>query len=128
MKYGCGLNFYFLKSVLGLVLLTLFMLCTISEPCPAQSAEHPSGNGETIGELLSPLQTLHDDLSRIEAKLDTFANAKWEYKILVPNVLGHSKFDPYEPNLDPLGKEGWELVTYSPDVGYILKRRVMPKP
>ncbi|NDV27652.1 hypothetical protein [Desulfovibrio sp. JC010] len=87
-----------------------------------------SGSSENISELLTPLQELHDDLVRIEAKLDAFANAKWEYKILVPNVLGDYDHDRHKSALGPLGAEGWELITYSPDVGYILKRRVMPKP
>ncbi|WP_320006599.1 hypothetical protein [Maridesulfovibrio sp.] len=127
MKYVYLLKFCIAGAVVNSILLAFLMLCSFSSDCAAQSVEYSSGNGGNIGELLGPLQTLHDDLSRIEGKLDAFINAKWEYKILVPNVLGNSKFDPYEPNLGPLGAEGWELVTYSPDVGYILKRRVMPK-
>jgi len=121
------LKFDVTGAVINSVLLAFLLLYTFSSVCAAQSAESSSGDGVNIGLLIAPLQTLHDDLSRIEAKLDAFANAKWEYKILVPNVLGKSKFDPYEPNLGPLGEQGWELVTYSPDVGYILKRRVIPK-
>ncbi len=88
----------------------------------AEDSEASQDKGSAA--LLSPLKTLHDDLTRIEAKLNAFAEPRWEYKVLTPNVLGDSKFDPYNPNLDPLGRQGWELVTYSPDIGYILKRRI----
>ncbi|TIH18110.1 hypothetical protein D0S45_06025 [Marinifilum sp. JC120] len=124
-----GLKSYFLDSVFTVGLFAIVLMCLMTGPCLAQSpkTETSVGSGESVGELLAPLQVLHDDLARIEAKLDALANAKWEYKILIPNILGKSKLDPYEPNLAPYGKEGWELVTYSPDVGYILKRRVAPK-
>ncbi|WP_420250886.1 MULTISPECIES: hypothetical protein [unclassified Maridesulfovibrio] len=120
---GFKSNFLFSVFMAGLFAVILFCMCG---PCLAQSSEPASGSGENVSVLLAPLQALHDDLARIEATLDAFANAKWEYKILVPNVLEKSGFDPYKPNLAPLGQQGWELVTYSPDVGYILKRRVAP--
>ncbi len=127
MRFVCGFKFPVTRTVINSFLVALCLLCVSSDTCAAQSAEESVGNSANVGELLAPLQTLHEDISRIEAKLDALINAGWEYKILVPNVLGKSKFDPYEPNLGPLGEQGWELVTYSPDVGYILKRRVMPK-
>lgn len=128
MKHWLSVPLCRVEFVLKSVFLTLVVLCVISGVCLAQSAVHSSANGENINELLTPLQTLHDDLSRIEAKLNSFANAKWEYKILVPNVLGNSGHDYHKSALGPLGAEGWELITYSPDVGYILKRRILPKP
>lgn len=75
--------------------------------------------------LLAPLQKLHEDLKRIEAKLDSFVHPTWEYKVLTPNVIGDDVVDRYFPNLNPLGAQGWELVTYSPDIGYVLKRRTV---
>ncbi len=125
---GCirRLRSYFVVSLNRIGFFTVLLVCLAVGPCFAQSSEPASGSGENVSVLLAPLQALHDDLSRIEAKLDAFANAKWEYKILVPNVLEKSGFDPYKPNLAPLGQQGWELVTYSPDVGYILKRRLAP--
>lgn len=87
--------------------------------CPAE-AQQPSAGCDI---LLGPLDTLHQDLQRIEKKLDSLANAKWEYKILTPNVIDENAVDRYSPNLNPLGEQGWELVNYSPDIGYILKRR-----
>ncbi|GEM_PF-4734335 len=124
---NCGINLFCSCSVPRFGLWAVLLLCLMVGPCPAFAADSDSGtsSGENFEKILAPLQTLHDDLVRIEAKLDSFANAKWEYKIIVPNVLGKSELDPYEPNLAPYGKEGWELITYSPDVGYILKRRVV---
>ncbi|NDV22268.1 hypothetical protein [Desulfovibrio sp. JC022] len=123
-----GLKLYFFSYAFIVGLFAIILMCLMTGPCLAQSSktDTTAGTGENLSELLAPLQALHDDLSRIEAKLDGLANAKWEYKILTPNILGKSKLDPYEPDLAPYGKDGWELVTYSPDVGYILKRRVAP--
>ncbi|WP_421899501.1 hypothetical protein [Maridesulfovibrio sp.] len=126
MKCERGFKSNFIFSVLTIGLCAVILFC-LGGLCLAQSSESTAASGENVSELLAPLQALHDDLARIEAKLDAFANAKWEYKILVPNVLENSGFDPYKPNLAPLGKQGWELVTYSPDVGYILKRRIAPE-
>lgn len=79
--------------------------------------------GNSCELLLGPLETLHQDLTRIEEKLDALANPKWEYKVLTPNVIDENAIDRYSPNLNPMGAEGWELITYSPDIGYIMKRR-----
>ena len=72
------------------------------------------------------MQILHKDLARIDAKLDALAKPAWEYKLLTPNILDDDPVDRYAPRLTPLGAQGWELVTYSPDIGYVLKRRVRP--
>ena len=116
------------RLFLNVFFYVFFVLCISLGVNLAQSSSAYADQGADVEELLGPLQALHDDLSRIEAKLDAFANAKWEYKILVPNVLGDSGHDRHKSALGPLGEQGWELITYSPDVGYILKRRVMPKP
>jgi hypothetical protein len=81
-----------------------------------------SANGNTI--LLAPLQALHQDLIGIEAKIEAYSNPTWEYTTLVPNILGDSGTDPYNARLNALGQQGWELVSFSPDTGFIFKRRV----
>ncbi len=128
MRNGHEGWFYCPWSVLKVVLAVFFLLHMISGASSAQAEEKYSAKEGSVEELLVPLQTLHNDLSGIEAKLDSFANTKWEYKVLIPNVLGNSDHDQLQAKLGPLGMQGWELVTYSPDVGYILKRRVLLKP
>ena len=128
MKYSHWGDYCCRKIIISTVFCLFVILYLVFGSCLAQSAEHSAGNSESIGDLLVPLQSLHNDLSRIEATLDGFANAKWEYKVLVPNILGNSGHDQLQAKLGPLGEQGWELVTYSPDVGYILKRRVPVNP
>ncbi|OEU68778.1 MAG: hypothetical protein BA863_06555 [Desulfovibrio sp. S3730MH75] len=103
-----------LSAVLG--------FCIVTSTDRRAEAQQPSSNGCAM--LLEPLDTLHQDLQRIEEKLDALANPKWEYKILTPNVIDEDAVDRYSPNLTPLGEQGWELVNYSSDIGYVMKRRV----
>ena len=61
-----------LSAVLG--------FCIVTSTDRRAEAQQPSSNGCAM--LLEPLDTLHQDLQRIEEKLDALANPKWEYKIL----------------------------------------------
>ena len=106
----------------GIAMVLLLVVLTAVQ-ARAQSST-PQAAPDACGALLAPLRTLHEDLIRIEAKLDSFVRPTWEYKVLTPNVIDENAVDRYSPNLNPLGAQGWELVTYSPDIGYVMKRRI----
>ena len=53
---------------------------------------------------------------------------KWEYKTLTYIIPYGSGFDIVEPALNKLGKEGWELVSfsYTIPINAIFKRKIQP--
>jgi hypothetical protein len=98
-------------------------LGALLENAASANAASPTAsvNDDTI--LLAPLQALHQDLIGIEAKIEAYSKPVWEYTTVVPNILGDSG-DDYNAKLNGLGQKGWEIVAFSPDTGFILKRRV----
>ncbi len=85
-----------------------------------------TGSKEDVLQLVKKIekrqQHLEKELKTFQKQIDTLLYPKWEYKIVIPNIIGRNIKS--QPSLESLGKQGWELVLYNIEKGYIFKRRM----
>ena len=97
-----------------------------------------SGAQENVNSGAAPQwQTIADDLQKldkrisdIQVQVQSLAHPVWEYKVVVPNIINTSGMEDQGidgVNLSQLGKQGWELVNYTDQYGFIFKRRQVKK-
>ncbi|MCG8567793.1 MAG: hypothetical protein MI747_22230, partial [Desulfobacterales bacterium] len=79
-------------------------------------------------ELYKIRKTMEAALITIEEMKAQLLNPKWEYRIILPNMMnssGQSREGIHDGvNFNLMGKDGWELVNYSVQYGFIFKKRV----
>ncbi len=83
---------------------------------------------DTVAQIAELQRVVENKLAIIEGQLDRLIHPKWEYKLVVPNMMGSSG-EPQDGVFDGVdfksaGNDGWELVSYSVHYGFIFKRRV----
>jgi hypothetical protein len=79
--------------------------------------------GQLAGAISALRETVRQGFSDVNTRLDRLLAPKWEYRQFTPNVLTTKSGQPQTaPDFAGLGREGWELVLYDQNIGYVFKR------
>jgi hypothetical protein len=81
---------------------------------------------EMSAQLAAIQQTIEKRLTAIENRLDKLAKPVWEYKLIFPNMMTSRQAETgiYDGvNFKAMGRDGWEVINYSVQYGFIFKRR-----
>ena len=91
------------------------------------SAQNP-GEFKALVTLLEETRNIRRTLEKnqleIRNNFKALLQPTWEYLVVVPNRLVRDG-NKGEYSLESLGKNGWELVIFNVETGYIFKRRIM---
>ncbi len=112
----------------GLCITALFFLLVADISITKSSAgEEPGiGHGSELQAIVSAAQEMGNRLTHMESLLQTLVHPVWEYKLVEPNILNTSEMGKQcveGVDMAKLGKEGWELVSYTDHYGFIFKRK-----
>jgi hypothetical protein len=107
-------------------------LCLLLALGPTTALPQPAGDADQLRLLADSVALLRSldrhagylpevaaGLDRLHGQLDRLLHGAWEYRLVQRN-----RFEDSVEQLNALGKEGWELVSVSPDEGFLLKRRL----
>lgn len=110
------------RKSLSFAVATLILLATVAWPPAAFAAENDSA--AVVAALESLRSSMEKNLGSLGSKLDKLLYSKWEYKVMNPNKLDTSSGQSQnDVDFTGLGRDGWELVGISLNVGFIFKRR-----
>lgn len=105
------------------------LLCLLAMNVHAKG-NNGAGSFPELRALANTAQDMNKRLAHMESLLETMVRPVWEYKVVVPNTMNTSNMDEHVMDgidINKLGKEGWELVNYTDNYGFIFKRRHMEK-
>ncbi len=109
--------------------LACLLLCVFAAESSAGD-NNGSGTFPELRALANTAQDMNKRLTHMESLLETLVRPVWEYKVVVPNMMNTSNMGDQildGIDLDKLGKDGWELISYTANYGFIFKRRRMDR-
>ncbi len=114
------------------LIISVIIFAILFSPVAISFADE-SGNAGTDPQLKTiagAVQTLDKRLAHVEVLIQSLVHPTWEYKVMVPNIIntsekGRQSIDGID--FGQLGKQGWELVNYTNQYGFIFKRRRIEK-